>query len=191
RFRCRPLLRPGSGSGSGPVPAPVPLPISFRFRPPVPVPTKLANAHPRPQPSGHPFREAALAENGRRVAIVEGCRTPFATAGSWFRDMSPTQLGTVAVRELLSRADLPADEVDELVYGVVVPSIDAPNVGREVALAAGIPPTKPAFSVSRACASANQAITSAADQIYRGHASVMIAGGVEVLSDVPMLLSKK
>src|SRR5690606_15500722 len=79
----------------------------------------------------------------------------------------------------------------ELVYGVVVPSIDAPNVAREVGLAAGIPPTKPAFTVSRACASANQAITSAADQIARGHADVMIAGGVEVLSDVPMLLSKK
>lgn len=132
-----------------------------------------------------------MPQNGRRVAIIDGCRTPFSKAGSNFRDMSPTQLGTVAVRELLARADLNPDDVDELVYGVVVPSVDAPNVAREVGLAAGIPPTKPAFTVSRACASANQAITSAADQIYRGHASVMIAGGVEVLSDVPMLLSKK
>jgi len=132
-----------------------------------------------------------MPQNGRRVAIVDGCRTPFAKAGSYFRDMSPTQLGTVAVRELLSRADLDPNTVDELVYGVVVPSIDAPNVAREVGLASGIPPAKPAFSVSRACASANQAITSAADQIQRGHAQVVIAGGVEVLSDVPMLLSKK
>ena len=132
-----------------------------------------------------------MPQNGRRVAIIDGCRTPFSKAGSNFRDMSPTQLGTVAVRELLARADLNPDDVDELVYGVVVPSVDAPNVAREVGLAAGIPPTKPAFTVSRACASANQAITSAADQIYRGHASVMIAGGVEVLSDGPMLLSKK
>jgi len=132
-----------------------------------------------------------MALNGRRVAIVDGCRTPFSKAGSHFRDMSPTQLGTVAVRELLSRADLDPNDVDELVYGVVVPGIDAPNVAREVGLAAGIPPTKPAFSVSRACASANQAITSGADQIHRGHADIVIAGGVEVLSDVPMLLSKK
>lgn len=102
-----------------------------------------------------------MPQNGRRVAIIDGCRTPFSKAGSNFRDMSPTQLGTVAVRELLARADLNPDDVDELVYGVVVPSVDAPNVAREVGLAAGIPPTKPAFTVSRACASANQAITSA------------------------------
>ena len=132
-----------------------------------------------------------MADNGRRVAIVDGCRTPFSKAGTYFRDMSPTQLGTVAVRELISRANLDPAAIDELVYGVVVPNIDAPNVGREVGLSAGIPPTKPAFTVSRACASANQAITSAADQIARGHSDVIIAGGVEVLSDVPMLLSKK
>ncbi|MGH7445835.1 MAG: acetyl-CoA C-acyltransferase, partial [Longimicrobiales bacterium] len=132
-----------------------------------------------------------MAENGRRVAIVDGCRTPFSKAGTYFRDMTPTQLGTVAVRELLSRAELAPDQVDELVYGIVVPNIDAPNVAREVGLAAGIPPTKGAFTVSRACASANQAITSAADQIFRGHSDVVVAGGVEILSDVPMLLSKK
>ncbi|HSJ13066.1 MAG TPA: acetyl-CoA C-acyltransferase FadI [Longimicrobiales bacterium] len=126
-----------------------------------------------------------------RVAVVAGCRTPFARAGSAFADISPVELGTVAVRELLQRAELDPGEVDELVYGTVVPSIQAPNVAREVGLAAGLPARVPAFTVSRACASANQAITSAADIIERGHGGVVVAGGVEILSDVPMLLSKR
>jgi acetyl-CoA acyltransferase len=127
---------------------------------------------------------------GRRVAIVEGCRTPFSRAGTSFRQMTPVQLGTVAVRELIGRANLDPTEVDELVYGVVVPSIQAPNVAREVGLAAGLPAAADAFTVSRACASANQAITSATEAIARGNADIVVAGGVEVLSDVPMLLGR-
>jgi acetyl-CoA acyltransferase len=128
---------------------------------------------------------------GRRVAIVTGCRTPFSKAGTHFSDMSPSELGTVAVRELLGRADIAPGEIDHVVYGAVIPSIKAPNVAREVALSAGVPDRAPAFSVSRACASSNQAITSAAEMIALGHADTVVAGGVEVLSDVPMLLSRK
>jgi acetyl-CoA acyltransferase len=128
---------------------------------------------------------------GRRVAVVAGCRTPFQRAGTAFRDMSPTELGTIAVRELIGRADIDPNEIDEIVFGTVIPSIQAPNVGREVGLAAGVPDRAPAYTVSRACASSNQAITSAADSIARGYTDVAVAGGVEVLSDVPMLLSRK
>ncbi|MEX0892384.1 MAG: acetyl-CoA C-acyltransferase FadI [Gemmatimonadota bacterium] len=128
---------------------------------------------------------------GRRVAIVAGCRTPFLRSGTQFRDMPAVRLGALAVRDVLARADLDPASVDELVYGTVVPSILAPNVAREVGLAAGIPPRAHAHSVSRACASANQAITSGTEAIARGHADVVVAGGVEVLSDVPMLLSKR
>jgi acetyl-CoA acyltransferase len=125
-----------------------------------------------------------------RVAIIAGCRTPFARAGTALSTMSGVQLGTVAVRELLGRAELDPAEVDHLIFGTVVPSIAAPNVAREVSLEAGLPPTVPAFTVSRACASANQAITSGAEAIMHGHADVVVAGGAEVLSDVPMLLSR-
>jgi acetyl-CoA acyltransferase len=128
---------------------------------------------------------------GRRVAIVTGCRTPFCKAGTELKDMSPSQLGTIAIRELLGRADIDPAEIDHVVYGTVVPSIKAPNVAREAALAAGVPADTPAFSVSRACASSNQAITSATEMIALGTADTVIAGGVEVLSDVPMLLSRK
>ena len=127
----------------------------------------------------------------RRVAVIAGCRTPFAKAGSAFRDMSAVELGTVAVRDLISRSGIDPEIVDEVVYGIVVPSVLAPNVAREVGIAAGLPMRVPAYSVSRACASSNQAITSAADSIALGMSDVIVAGGVEVLSDVPMLLSKR
>jgi acetyl-CoA acyltransferase len=126
----------------------------------------------------------------RRVAVIQGCRTPFARAGSELARMSGAQLGTVAVRELINRAEIDPALVEHLIFGTVVPSIQAPNVAREVGLEAGLPPTVPAFTVSRACASANQAITSAAETILNGYADVIIAGGTEVLSDVPMLLSR-
>jgi len=126
-----------------------------------------------------------------RVAVVAGCRTPFARAGSALQAMSAVELGTIAVRELLQRTGIDPRAIDEVVYGTVVPSIQAPNVAREVGLAAGVPAAAPAFTVGRACASSSQAITSAADTISRGYAAAIVAGGVEVLSDVPMLLSRR
>src|SRR5437868_9343838 len=111
---------------------------------------------------------------GKRVAIVEGVRTPFARSGTAYKDMTSIDLGILAVRELVARANLDPNEVSELIYGTVVHSVLAPNIAREVGLGAGIPPTAPAFTVARACASANQAITSAADQIARGYADVVI-----------------
>ncbi|MDP9348525.1 MAG: acetyl-CoA C-acyltransferase FadI [Gemmatimonadota bacterium] len=127
--------------------------------------------------------------NGRRVAIVEGCRTPFARSGTVFRDLSAVELGKVSVRELIARTDLDPKEVDHVVYGTVVQSVQEPNIAREVTLGAGIPPSVPAFTVARACASSNQAITSGAEHILVGHADVVVAGGAESLTDIPILFS--
>lgn len=127
---------------------------------------------------------------GRRVAIVEGVRTPFAKSGSSYKDMTSIDLGVLAVRELLARSDINPAEIDEIVYGTVVHSVLAPNIAREVGLAAGIPATSPAYTVARACASSNQAITSAAETIALGYADVMIAGGAESLTDIPILFSR-
>lgn len=132
-----------------------------------------------------------LARFGRRVAIVDGCRTPFVRSGTAFKDMSAIELGTIAVRELVDRAALDGDQVDEVIYGTVVHNVQAPNIAREVALQAGLPATIPAFTVSRACSSANQAITSGAEKILLGNGDVVIAGGAESLSDIPILVSKR
>lgn len=125
------------------------------------------------------------------MAIVDGCRTPFARSGTAFRDLSAIDLGKIAVRELLARTELDPDHVDHVIYGTVIPSPFAPNIAREVALGAGVPSRVPAFTVSRACASANQAITSAAEAIALGQADVVIAGGAESLTDVPVLVSRR
>jgi acetyl-CoA acyltransferase len=130
-----------------------------------------------------------MSQPGRRVAIVDGCRTPFAKAGTAFREISAVELGKVSVRELISRADLDVNEIDHVVYGTVIQSVQEPNIAREVTLGSGIPATVPSFTVGRACASSNQAITSAAEQIALGMADVVIAGGAESLTDVPILFS--
>lgn len=129
--------------------------------------------------------------NGRRVAIVAGCRTPFCRAGSTFNEVSAVDLARHAAVELLARAELVGSHVDLVVMGQVVQSPLAPNLAREVALLPQLSKETPAFSVGEACASANQAITDAADQIALGHADVAIAGGAESLSNVPILLGKR
>jgi acetyl-CoA acyltransferase len=127
---------------------------------------------------------------GRRVAIVDGVRTPFAKSGTAYKDMTAIDLGVIAVRELLARSAIDPAIIDQLVYGTVVHSVLAPNIAREVGLGAGVPAKVPAHTVSRACASANQAITDAAQTIALGYADVMIAGGAESLTDIPILFSK-
>ena len=127
---------------------------------------------------------------GRRVAIVAGVRTPFVKAGTSFRNISAIDLGKLTVAELLQRADLDGKEVTALVFGTVIPSVLAPNIAREVSLIPQLPKGCEAYTVGRACASANQAITDAADQIALGHHDCIIAGGAESLSTVPILHSR-
>ncbi|HEY2854761.1 MAG TPA: acetyl-CoA C-acyltransferase FadI [Gemmatimonadaceae bacterium] len=133
---------------------------------------------------------ATLGTNGRRVAIVAGVRTPFAKAGTALKGFTAIELGKLAVAELIQRANLDGKNVDAIVYGTVVPSVIAPNIAREISLMPMLPRGCEAYSVSRACASANQAITDAADQIVLGHHDVVIAGGAESLSNVPILHSR-
>ena len=128
---------------------------------------------------------------GRRVAIVAGVRTPFAKSGTVFRDVPATALARHAARELLYRSEIDGREIDEVVFSQVVPSAVTPNVAREVSLLPQLPPSVPAYTLNRACASAAQAINNAADQILLGHADTILAGGVESLSDIPILHSRR
>src|SRR5919112_1188607 len=123
--------------------------------------------------------------NGRRVAVVAGVRTPFAKAGTALKSVSAIDLGKACVAELLQRTELDGKEVQGVVFGTVIPSVLAPNIAREVALMPMLPKGCEAYTVSRACASANQAITDAADQIFLGHHDCIVAGGAESLSNVP------
>ncbi|MBI2389913.1 MAG: acetyl-CoA C-acyltransferase FadI [Deltaproteobacteria bacterium] len=131
-------------------------------------------------------------KNGkRRVAIVAGLRTPFAKQGTAYRDLSALDLGKIVVSELLQRAELDPKEIGMLVYGQVVPSLSAPNIAREIVLGTGMPKSVEAFSVSRACATSIQSMTSAAEAILAGQHDVAITGGADSASDVPIAVSKR
>lgn len=133
----------------------------------------------------------SVSESGRRVAIVGGCRTPFCKAGTVLKDFSAVDLARHATRELVHRLELDGTVVEQMYFGQVVPSLLAPNLAREVSLLPQFPRSIPAASVNRACASANTAIAIASDQIALGHADVVIAGGAESLSDIPLLHSRR
>lgn len=142
-----------------------------------------------PNPNRH--ERVQYGTPGRRVAVVAGLRTPFAKAGSALSRLTSTALGRMVVGELLARTELDPAEVQGVVYGTVLQSVAEPNIAREISLLPQLPRGVQSFTVSRACASANQAITDAADQIVLGHLDCVVAGGAESLSQVPVLHSRR
>ena len=126
-----------------------------------------------------------------RIAVVAGLRTPFTRAGTSQKTMRTVDLATAVVKELMARSELSAKEVTLCVYGQVVPTLDWLNLAREVVLRSGLPKDIDAYSVSRACATSIQAMTSAAQEILAGHHDVVIAGGADSMSDVPLGVGKK
>jgi acetyl-CoA acyltransferase len=131
-----------------------------------------------------------MSQNHARVAVIRGVRTPFAKSGTHYARLTALDLGKMAVTELMERSGVDPSEVEEVIFGNVIPSVKAPNIAREIVLGTGLPRKIPGFTVGKACASANQAITAASDLIYRGYADTVIAGGAESLSDVPILFSR-
>ena len=131
-----------------------------------------------------------MSQYGARVAVVRGVRTPFAKSGTLYARLTALDLGKMAVTELVERTGVNPNEVQELVFGNVIPSVKAPNIAREIVLGTGLPKSIPGYAVGKACDSAAQAITSGADLIFRGYADTVIAGGSESLSDVPILFSR-
>ena len=125
-----------------------------------------------------------------KTAILAGCRTPFAKSGTHFGRLTAIDLGRHAVTELLARTGVPPGEIDHLVFGTVVHDPHAPNLAREVGLLT-LPHDVPAVTVSRACASANQAISDGVNLIESGNAGVVVAGGAECLSRIPVLVSDR
>jgi len=129
--------------------------------------------------------------NGRRVAVIAGCRTPFCRSGTVLKDARAVDLARFVARELLERTNLDGADVNAVIFGQVVPSALVPNVAREVSLLPQFPKEIPAYSLNRACASSGQAVANAYDEIMLGDADVVLAGGVESLSDIPILASRR
>ncbi|HUP01841.1 MAG TPA: thiolase family protein [Gemmatimonadota bacterium] len=118
--------------------------------------------------------------------MVDGVRTPFAKAGTALARVDAVELARTAIRELLERTEIDPAEIDEVILGNAAPPADAPNIARVAALYAGVPPPVAAFSVARNCASGFQSLTDGYNQIVLGQSDIVLAGGVESMSRVPL-----
>ena len=121
------------------------------------------------------------------VWILGGVRTPFARAGTALRQLDAVELGRLAVGELLARHELDPGRLDEVVMGNCAQPAEAANVARVIALRAGVPERVPGLTVHRNCASGMEAVGLAADRIQLGRARLVLAGGVESMSAIPLL----
>lgn len=126
----------------------------------------------------------------KTVVFVDGVRTPFLRSNTDYNDLMSYQLGAFAIKGLLEKTGLDPNLVDRVVMGTVIQNVKTSNVARESAFSAGIPEKVPCHTVTMACISANQAITSAYNEIATGQADIAIAGGTDCISDAPILFNK-
>jgi acetyl-CoA acyltransferase len=129
--------------------------------------------------------------NERDVILVDGVRTPFAKSGTDLKDVHAADLGTKAMTELLARTGVDVNEIDEVIIGNTGNPADAVNISRVVALRSGVPLKTSAFTVHRNCASALESITTGYDRIKSGTLDMVVAGGTENMSQMPVLPPKK
>jgi acetyl-CoA acyltransferase len=127
----------------------------------------------------------------RRAVVVGGLRTPFVKAFTSFTKMDTIALGVAAVGGLIKKLELGHEQIDAVIWGGVIFSQGAPNVGREIVLDLKLSPAIEGSTVSRACASSLQAITNAVSAIERGDADVIIAGGSDSTSNAAIVLPPK
>jgi len=123
--------------------------------------------------------------------LVDGARIPFLKSSTDYKHMMAYDLGRIALSGLLSRNNVSPESIDQVIMGTVIQEVKTSNVARESALGAGIPNSVPAHTVSMACISSNQAITSGMELIRTGQAKIVLAGGTETMSDIPVRFKKK
>ena len=122
------------------------------------------------------------------VVIISGCRTPVGKFQGSLSDLSATQLGAIVVREAVKRAKLDPKLVDECIMGNVVSAGLGQNPARQAALFGGIPPEVGAMTVNKVCGSGLKAVALAAQAIETGNSEIVVAGGMESMTNAPYLL---
>lgn len=127
----------------------------------------------------------------KNIVLVEGVRTPFLMAFTSYKNMMPHELGRDTLLALLKRTGIAPKDVDYLIMGSVIQEVKTANIARESMLSAGFPASTPAHSVTMACISSNQSITSGMGLIYSGMCDTVVAGGIEFMSDVPIRFSRE
>jgi len=122
------------------------------------------------------------------IVIVAAVRTPVGKFQGAFSDLSATQLGAIAVREAVKRANLDPAQIDECIMGNVVSAGLGQNPARQAALNGGLPPGVSALTINKVCGSGLKAVALAAQAIQTGNAGIVVAGGMESMTNAPYLL---
>ena len=123
-----------------------------------------------------------------RAVILEGARTPVGKFLGSFADVPAVELGTVAAREAMRRANVEPESIDQTIYGHARQAGNGPNTGRQVSVKAGVPVEVSAYNVNIACGSGMKAVQLGAQQVALGDSEVVLAGGMENMTRVPFLL---
>ena len=124
----------------------------------------------------------------RDVVILGAARTPIGRFGGSFKDVHAAELGAVAVKAALERAEVAPGDVHEVLMGHGRPAGVGPNPARQVAHRSGIPHSSPAYTINKACAGGMQAIASGAQSIMLSESDIVVVGGIENMSRVPFLM---
>jgi len=122
------------------------------------------------------------------VVIISGCRTAVGKFQGSLTDLSASQLGAVVVREAVKRAGLNSDQVDECIMGNVLPAGLGQNPARQAAIFAGLSPATGAMTINKVCGSGLKAVALAAQAVQTGNSSIVVAGGMESMTNAPYLL---
>jgi acetyl-CoA C-acetyltransferase len=121
----------------------------------------------------------------KKVVIAGACRTAIGKMGGGLSTTPATELGAIVIKEALKRANVPADQVDEVIMGCVIQASQGQNVARQCTLKAGLPVECPAVTINVVCGSGLNAINMAAEMIKAGDADIVVAGGTENMSMAP------
>jgi acetyl-CoA C-acetyltransferase len=124
------------------------------------------------------------------VVILSARRTPVGAFQGALTALTAPQLGAVAIKAALADSGVNAAEVDEVIMGCVLSAGLGQAPARQAALGAGLPTSTPSTTVNKMCGSAMRAVMQGADQILAGNAQVVVAGGIESMSNAPYLLPK-
>ncbi|HEX6330668.1 MAG TPA: thiolase family protein [Actinomycetota bacterium] len=125
-----------------------------------------------------------------RAVILEGARTPIGKFLGSFSEVPTVELGELAAREAMRRANVEPDQIDQTIIGHARQAGNGPNTGRQVSIRAGVPDSVSAYNVNIACGSGMKAIQLAAQQIQLGDSEVVLTGGMENMTRVPFLLDR-
>lgn len=124
----------------------------------------------------------------KRVFLLGACRTPIGKMGGALSSLSAVELGAIVIKEAISRAKVPADCIDHVYMGCVIQAGLGQNVARQASLKAGLPVTTTAQTVNVVCGSGLDAVNSAARLIKAGEADIVVAGGMESMSNAPFAI---